>query len=885
MKTNEIRDAFLDYFASVDHTKVESSSLVPHGDPTLLFTNAGMVQFKDCFLGAEKRSYTRATTCQKCLRISGKHNDLENVGRTARHHTFFEMLGNFSFGDYFKKEAINYGWEFLTRVMQLPKDRLWVTIFETDDEAAELWKSETDVDPSRILRCGEKDNFWAMGETGPCGPCSEIHYYLGEDLSAQSEAGFRKDDGTYLEVWNLVFMQYNRLPDGTLEPLPKPSVDTGMGLERIAAVKQGVLANYDTDELRSIISFTEDLCGKKYIGKDYTIRNIESDQQYAVDTAFRVIADHSRACAFLIADGINPGSDGRGYVLRRLIRRACRHARNLGFQEAFLFKVCGKVVELMSSAYPELRKGAGRIEKVIRGEEEKFIETLGSGLSILQKEVEKVSKKSSKVLPGSVAFVLHDTYGFPLDLTEDIVANAGLTVDRKGFSDAMDEQRERSRAARADDTELILQRAVKPLDTKFVGYERSNSEYESSISGIFNSEGEIESAGEGSDVAIVAAETPFYAESGGQIGDTGRISTATGTVDVIDTKKAAGGTIVHIGKVVEGDISANQSARMVIDDQRRAMLRLNHSATHLLHLALRDVLGDHVQQAGSRVSENTLRFDFSHFEPVSQTQLEEIESIVNEQIRANYEVETEVMELEAAKARGAMALFGEKYGSNVRVVQIGPRSLELCGGTHAARSGDIGYFSVLSESGIAAGVRRVEAVSGPGAAAFVRDKRRVMHEISDLLRAGEDELGDRVAKLLERNRELERSLDRLKQMQNSSRGDSLTSQARKLGDGTQVLASVLDDASPKQLRELADDLKQRLGSGCIALGSVQDGKAIVLAAVTDDLVDRFHAGELVKEMTKIFGGKGGGRADMAQAGGGDPELLESALNKFQDLVA
>ncbi|MCB0344967.1 MAG: alanine--tRNA ligase [Bdellovibrionales bacterium] len=885
MKTNEIRDAFLDYFASVDHTKVESSSLVPHGDPTLLFTNAGMVQFKDCFLGAEKRAYTRATTCQKCLRISGKHNDLENVGRTARHHTFFEMLGNFSFGDYFKQDAIKYAWQFLTEVMQLPKNRLWVTIFETDDEAAELWKSETDVDPNRILRCGEKDNFWAMGDTGPCGPCSEIHYYLGENVASQSEAEFRKEDGSYLEIWNLVFMQYNRLPDGTLNPLPKPSVDTGMGLERIAAVKQGALANYDTDEFQSIISFTAELCGKKYIGKDYTIRDLEKDEQYAVDTAFRVIADHSRACSFLIADGVNPGSDGRGYVLRRLIRRACRHGRALGFDSAFLFKVCGKVVEILSPVYPELTKAAKRIEKVIRAEEEKFIETLGSGLTILKKEVDKVSKRSSKVLPGSVAFLLHDTYGFPLDLTEDIVSNAGLSVDRKGFSEAMDEQRERSRAARADDTELILQRAVKPLETKFVGYERSNAEYESKILGIFNTDGEIESASEGSDVAIVAAETPFYAESGGQIGDTGRISTSTGTVDIIDTKKAAGGTIVHIGKIVEGDISSKQDARLIIDDARRSLLRLNHSATHLLHLALREVLGDHVQQAGSRVSEHNLRFDFSHFEPVSRTQLEEIESIVNEQVRANHKVVTEVMELDAAKAKGAMALFGEKYGAKVRVVEIGPRSLELCGGTHAERSGDIGFVSIVTETGIAAGVRRVEAVSGPGAVGYLGAKRTAVHELADILRAGEDELTERVSRLVERNKELERSLERFQQKENSSRGDSLTSQVRKLADGTQVLATLLEDASPKQLRELADDLKQRLGSICLALGSVQDGKAIVLTAVTDDLVDRFHAGELVKELTKVVGGKGGGRADMAQAGGGDPNLLESALNRFQELVA
>lgn len=883
MKTAEIRDSFLQYFADKGHAIVQSSALVPFGDPTLLFTNAGMVQFKDCFLGTESRPYNRATTCQKCLRISGKHNDLENVGRTARHHTFFEMLGNFSFGDYFKEQAIAYAWEFLTVNLQLPKERLWVTVYEEDDEAAELWARGTDVLPGRILRLGKEDNFWAMGETGPCGPCSEIHYYLGDNVAGQSEQEFRAGTGAYLEIWNLVFMQFNRDTSGTLTPLPKPSVDTGMGLERIAAVKQGVAANYDTDALRRLIAKTEELSGKHYLGRDYTERDPEKDEQYGIDVAMRVVADHLRAAAFLIADGVNPGSDGRGYVLRRLIRRACRHGRVLGFNSAVLFKVAEEVVDVYGDAYPELQSGAQKIINVLRAEEEKFIETLDTGIALLRREVDAVKQSSSRVLPGSVAFLLHDTYGFPLDMTEDMVRSQGLSVDTEGFAASMEEQRERSRSARASETAQILQRSVKPTASRFVGYEYD--EYESRVLGVFAAEGERKGAKEGDQIALVVAETPFYAESGGQVGDTGAISSNSASLDVIDTQKAGGDTIVHICRVVEGEIGAGEGVRLSIDAERRRKLRINHSATHLVHLALREVLGDHVKQAGSRVSDSNLRFDFSHFDALAPAQLEEIEAIVNHEVQENHPVITQVLPLEEAKNSGAMALFGEKYGEFVRVVQIGPRSKELCGGTHVQRAGDIGFVSLLSEGGVAAGVRRVEAVGGPGALSYMLGLKRKIREAGTLLKVGEREIEERIAKLLERNRELERKMERFAQAATLRKGDELTQRAEQLGDGTKIVVSRVEDATPKQLREMADDLRARIGSGCIALGSVQDGKAIMLTAVTKDLTERFHAGKLLEQLAPIMGSRGGGRADLAQAGGGDPSKLESALARFKELVS
>lgn len=883
MKTDEIRSAFLRYFAEREHTIVPSSSLVPAGDPTLLFVNSGMVQFKDCFLGLDKRPYLRATTSQKCLRISGKHNDLENVGRTARHHTFFEMLGNFSFGDYFKEDAIKFAWGFLTETLQLKKNRLWVTVFEDDDDAATLWSKHTDVFSGRILRCGKEDNFWAMGETGPCGPCSEIHYYLGQNTAGQSETEFRKGDGTYIEIWNLVFMQFNRDLSGVLTPLPKPSVDTGLGLERIAAVKQEVLSNYDTDLLRRLIAVSERLSGKKYDGSDYRERNPEKDQQYAIDVAMRVIADHARAAAFLIADGINPSSDGRGYVLRRLIRRACKHARILAAQEAFLHRVAAEVIETMSVSYPELETHRQKIEKILLAEEEKFLETLDTGLAILNKEVTALKQSSIRTVPGKTAFLLHDTYGFPVDLTEDIVRSQGIAVDLEGFAFEMEKQRERARHARASETELVLLRVIKPIATKFVGYEFF--EYESTVLGIFSTSGELPSAKLGEEVAIVSAETPFYGEAGGQVGDTGTMSSNNASLDVIDTQKV-GDTIVHIGRVTEGDITSGASIRLSIASARRKKIRANHSSTHLLHMGLREVLGDHIRQAGSRVGDEDFRFDFTHFEPISQKQLEEIEYVSNQIVQENHQTHTEILPIDEAKKSGAIALFGEKYGETVRVVQIGPRSRELCGGTHVQRSGDIGVLTIVAEESVSAGVRRIVAKSGAGALTYISAQKKLLKEMSNLLKTGERDLGERVARLLEQNRALEREREKLLQKTTFARGGDLLEKVVTSSNGIKIIASVIEQATPKQLREVADDVKERLGVGCIiALGSISEGKVILLTAVTEDLTGKYHAGKLLDEMSKVIGGRGGGRADLAQAGGGDPSKLTRALEHFQELVS
>ncbi len=879
MKTSEIREKFLSYYESKGHTRVQSGSLIPGDDPTLLFVNAGMVPFKDCFLGQEDRGYNRATSCQKSLRISGKHNDLENVGRTARHHTFFEMLGNFSFGDYFKTDAIVFAWQFLTEDLGLDKSRLWVTIFDDDDEAEELWKANTDVLPGRILRCGEKDNFWSMGDTGPCGPCSEIHYFLGADGVEQSEVEFRKDDGTYIEIWNLVFMQFNRDVTGKMEPLPKPSVDTGMGLERIAAVKQGVLSNYDTDEFRSIIAFTEKLSSTSYDGSDYTERDTLKDKQYETDIAHRVVADHVRAASFLIADGISPSSEGRGYVLRRLIRRACRHARNLGLKDPFLFKVSEELIKIMGSAYLELEQKSETIVSAIKKEEEKFLSTLDTGISLLSKEIKKA--EGSK-LDGRVAFQLHDTYGFPLDMTEDIVLSHGMSVDREQFHEAMEQQRERSREARSSSTALILQKSVKPQEVQFVGY--NQLEYESNISGIFGEAGELDKAAEGEQVAVVCKETPFYAESGGQVGDTGSISSNGATLDVIDTQKVGPSTIVHICQVSEGELAKGDKVRLSIESERRQHIRRSHSATHLLHLALREVLGGHVKQAGSRVSEKSFRFDFSHDNPITASELESIQEIITREILLNSEVETNVMGLEDAKKAGAMALFGEKYGDEVRVVKIGEHSLELCGGTHVSASGEIGSITILSEGAVSSGVRRVEAVCGMQAFSFNRGQDKSLREISRLLSTPLENSKDRVEKLVAKNKELEAKLNELSQSVNLAKGGDLVTSAEDLPGGVKLVASSLDSVNAKQLREVADDLRNRLGSGCIALASVNEGKAIFLTAITPDLTKKFHAGNLIKEMASIAGSRGGGKADLAQAGGGDPDKVTEALEKFRELV-
>ncbi|MCL4129338.1 UNVERIFIED_CONTAM: hypothetical protein GTU68_065072, partial [Idotea baltica] len=858
--TNEIREAFLSYFEQQDHTRVDSSSLLPAGDPTLLFVNAGMVQFKDSFLGAQKLAYTRATTCQKCLRISGKHNDLENVGRTARHHTFFEMLGNFSFGDYFKEDAVGFAWSFVTEVLKLPKERLWVTIFENDDEAEQIWQAKTDIKPSRILRCGEKDNFWAMGDTGPCG----------DDVEGQSEEEFRKDDGTYVEIWNLVFMQFNRSVKGELENLPKPSVDTGMGLERVAAIMQGKRANYDSDIFRAIIA------------KNYAARNEQADEQYAIDVALRVIADHARSAAFLIADGVTPSSDGRGYVLRRLIRRACRHGRVLGFNQPFLFSICAEVVSLMSANYPELKESSKRIARYVEIEEKKFLITLETGMGILEKEIESCREQGLTTLSGSIAFQLHDTYGFPLDLTQDIVAGDSLTVDVDGFAAEMDAQRQRSRGARSSEVELILQRSVEQVPTTFVGYE--NSEYESCVLGLFTETGAISSAKEGMDVVLVAEQTPFYSESGGQIGDTGTISAPEGALDVLDTQRVGKETIVHICKVLEGTISNTDKIRLSIDEHRRARICEHHSATHILHYALRTVLGVEVKQAGSRVADRSLRFDCSYPETISRAQLDEIEDLANDYVRDNYQVVTTVMPLEEAKKIGAMALFGEKYDETVRVVQIGEKSKELCGGTHVERSGDIGRFKIVSESSVSAGVRRIEAVVARAADRYQRKQQQLLTSVTQKLQTGEQNLLERVSRLIASSKELESELERVNRSVNLAKGEDLLTSARELADGSRVITGVVENTSPAQLREMADDLRSRIGSGAVALAGISGEGAILLVAVSGELQSRLHAGKLMKEIAPLAGGRGGGKAELAQAGGADPKKVSDALRRFEELV-
>ena len=885
MNTNEIRHAFLAFFAEKHHEEVKSASLVPAGDPTLLFTNAGMVQFKDAFLGVEKRKTPRAVSSQKCLRISGKHNDLENVGRTKRHHTFFEMLGNFSFGDYFKEKAIEYAWEFLTDRLKLDKSRLWVTVFSGDEEdglladtdAEELWKKCTDIPHERILKCGKADNFWAMGETGPCGPCSEIHYYLGDDLKHTTEEEFRKDDGTFLEVWNLVFMQFNRDIKGGLSPLPAPSVDTGMGLERIASVVQSKDNNYETDLFKSLIDRVGALSQKRY-GGTFTVSDDEIS--YKRDVAFRVVVDHARAVAFLIADGVPPGSEGRGYVVRRLIRRAVKHGgKELGFKQPFLFEVAQAVVELYGQHYPELLASKENISKQIKAEEARFLKTLDSGLVYLDKQLDKVDKR----LSGEVAFKLHDTYGFPLDMTEDHLRDFGIKVDTHEFETLMEQQRERSRAARSSETALILQKSVKPNSTRFLGYDQL--EAESEIVGLFTEDGEQKSAPSGAHVAVVVRETPFYAESGGQVGDTGSITASGVSLEVIDTQKAHGDTFVHICQVAEGEIVSGSKVHLSVDRNRREKIRSNHSATHLLHMALRDVLGAHVHQAGSRVSDTSLRFDFSHDKAISEAELRDIESIVNGSARENHAVRTHVdVPIEEAKKMGAIALFGEKYADKVRVIEIGPNSLEFCGGTHVGRSGDIGFVVLGSEGSVSAGTRRIEAFSGESAQRHLGQYQHIMHTLSGLLGASSEEMVARVERVLRAQRESEKELERLGAKLQSSKGGDLVDQAESLSSGAKLVAAKVDNASPKQLRELADDLKQRLGSACIALAAEKDGKAILLTAVTDDLTKSVHAGKLISAMGEVVGAKGGGRADMAQAGGGDAHAIPAALERFRELV-
>ncbi|PLX99844.1 MAG: alanine--tRNA ligase [Desulfuromonas sp.] len=875
MTGSEIRKRFLDYFAKHGHTVVPSSSLVPHNDPTLLFTNAGMNQFKDCFLGDEKRDYVRAASSQKCVRAGGKHNDLENVGRTARHHTFFEMLGNFSFGDYFKKEAIAFAWEFLTRDLGLDIKRLYVTVYTDDDEAADIWHEQEGVPRERIFRF-EEDNFWAMGDTGPCGPCSEIFWDNGPEMSCGSpDCNVGCDCDRYMEIWNNVFMQFDRQPDGELVPLPKPAVDTGMGLERITTVMQGVQSNYDTDLLRGIIGYIEKLAGKSYGDNDEN------------DVSMRVMADHSRATAFLISDGVLPSNEGRGYVLRRIMRRAMRHAKMLGFEEPVLFQTCRFVMESMSEAYPEVIDRMEYVAKVVINEEERFIQTLGNGLRILNEEIEKLEKTGKKEVPGDVVFKLYDTYGFPIDLTADIVEKDGLTLDEKGFETCMEEQRQKARQHWKGSGEeavagVYKQLLEKGIASEFSGYHTTSDN--SNITIILKDGSSVDSASEGDAVEIITALTPFYGESGGQVGDSGTISNKTVRIEINDTRKPTGGLIVHVGKITSGSVKVGDAVELNVDTEKRQATALNHTATHILQAALVDILGDHVKQAGSLVTPERLRFDFTHFSALSAEEITRIEDEVNRRIRQNRAVDSEEMSADEAISSGATALFGEKYGDTVRVISVGDFSKELCGGTHARAARDIGLFKIVSEGGIAAGVRRIEALTGGNAIRTIHEQEQTIRSIADLLKSEPGKVETRIQKLIEQQKELEKEMATLQSRLNSERSGDLIDQAQEI-NGIKVLAARTDGLDGKKMREMADQLRDKLASGVIILGGENDGKAALLVAVTSDLTDRLQAGTIIRSLAEQVGGRGGGRPELAQAGGSEPKNLDKALSSATELVA
>ncbi len=854
MKSTEIRQRFLDFFKRHGHTVVPSSPLVPANDPTLLFTNAGMVQFKEVFLGLEKRPYVRAVSSQRCVRAGGKHNDLENVGYTARHHTFFEMLGNFSFGDYFKREAIRLAWDFLTQDLKLPAERLWVTVYKDDHEAADIWLKEMKVDRKRFGYLGESSNFWQMGDTGPCGPCSEIFYDHGPKIPGGPPGSPDEDGDRYVEIWNLVFMQYNRDAKGVLTPLPKPSVDTGMGLERIAAVQQGVHSNYQIDLFQALIRAAIEITGA-------------SDHQ---SHSLNVVADHIRAAAFLIIDGVLPSNEGRGYVLRRIIRRAIRHGHRLGATETFFYKLVGPLCQQMGDAYPELNKERGQVERVLQQEEDRFNETLEQGLRILE---EGIAGLKSDTISGDLIFRLYDTYGFPVDLTRDVALERNLKIDMAGFEREMEAQRERARAASSFKTAEIGAVTV-DRPTQFSGYE------------CMSDAGKVLQITRGSDLAqadslragesgnIVLDRTPFYAESGGQVGDRGVLRAGDAVFRVEDTQKH-GPVYVHQGKVEKGQLRVGDKLTAEVDVTLRRATMLNHSATHLMHKALRDVLGAHVQQKGSLVDDRHTRFDFSHFAPLTPEQIAEVERRVNEQILRNEDTRARVMDMDSAKAEGAMALFGEKYGHEVRVLNIGD-SIELCGGTHVRRTGDIGLFKVISESGVASGVRRIEAVTGPGVLAYLNERENKLREVAELLRASPDEAPRKVEQLVQRVKGLEKELDQLRAKFAAGGSKDLVAEAKEV-KGIKVLATRLDGMDAKGLREALDNLKDKLAPAAIVLASVADNKVTLIAGVTKELAGRLHAGELVNQVAAGVGGKGGGRPDMAQAGGTNPEGLKAAL--------
>jgi alanyl-tRNA synthetase len=860
MTSSEIRGSFLEFFRKNGHAVRPSSSLVPGNDPTLLFTNAGMVQFKDVFLGKEVRDYSRAATAQRCVRAGGKHNDLENVGYTARHHTFFEMLGNFSFGDYFKREAIHFAWNFVTGTLGIPKDRLWVTVYQEDDEAERVWTEEIGIDPTRCTRMGEKSNFWSMGETGPCGPCSEIFYDHGAEIAGGPPGTPDEDGDRYVEIWNLVFMQYDRSSDGALVPLPKPSVDTGMGLERVAAVMQGVHSNYDIDLFKALIRAAAEVTGTE---------DLES-------SSLRVIADHIRACTFLIIDGVVPSNEGRGYVLRRIIRRAIRHGYKLGQTRPFFHKLVASVVREMGAYYTELVSGEARATQILAQEEDRFAETLATGMALLDAEAAKLT---STVIPGETVFRLYDTYGFPLDLTADVARERGLSIDQAGFDAAMEAQRGRARAASKFGSEL--RDSVKLSGkTDFLGYDRlTDSAVVTSL--IFDG-ALVDALRPGQEGRVVLDHTPFYAESGGQIGDTGVLVCGAARFTVRDTQKV-GASFAHAGVLDAGELRVGDVVEARVDPERRTAVALNHSATHLLHAALRKVLGLHVEQKGSLVAADRLRFDFSHTQSLSAEELRRVEELVNSAIRGNAPVETRVMALDDAVAAGAMSLFGEKYESDVRVLSIGDFSMELCGGTHVERAGDIGLFKILSESGVAAGVRRVEAVTGKTAYDWVVHTDQVLRDIAALLRGSREDVDEKVRELVERSRKLEKEVQQLKSKLASGQGGDLASQAKDVG-GIQVLAARIDGADAKSLRDAVDQLKVKLGSSVIVLATVQDGKVVLVAGVSADLLNRMKAGEIAGAVAALVGGKGGGRADFAQAGGTQPENLGKALAGVESLI-
>jgi len=868
MKSAEIRQAFLEYFRQHGHEVVASSQLVPGNDPTLMFTNAGMVQFKETFLGLEQRPYHRATSSQRCVRAGGKHNDLENVGYTARHHTFFEMLGNFSFGDYFKREAIQYAWAFLTQTMNLPAEKLWVTVYEDDDEAAEIWLKEIGVSPDRLTRIGDKpgkkydsDNFWSMGDTGPCGPCSEIFFDHGPDVAGGPPGTPEEDGDRYIEIWNLVFMQYNRAADGTMAALPKPSVDTGMGIERLAAVMQNVHSNYEIDLFQNLIKAAAAAVNSSDLGNN----------------SLKVIADHIRSCAFLIVDGVLPSNEGRGYVLRRIIRRAIRHGYKLGMNDPFFYKIVAALVAEMGEAYPELVKAQTQVEKILRLEEERFAETLDQGMKILE---DGITKLSDKQIPGDVVFKLYDTYGFPADLTADIARERGLTVDEAGFNKEMQAQRERARAASSFGAAYPGKLDIN-AESEFTGYDHLNDEAE--VVALFVGEEAVDSLNAGQEGMVILSQTPFYAESGGQVGDQGQLFTNGVVFDVIDTQKQGQGVNAHIGKVAAGSIKLGDKLKAEVDATRRQAIILNHSATHLLHAALRQVLGEHVAQKGSLVKSDSLRFDFSHFEAMTAEEIHQVEQLVNQQIRANDEVVTRLMNYDQAVEAGAMALFGEKYGDDVRVLSIGEFSTELCGGVHAKRAGDIGLFKIVMEAGIAAGVRRIEAVTGQGALEYIGETEKNLAGISGLLKAGRDDVAAKVEQLVERSRKLEKELDQLKAKLASSQGSDMASQAIEIG-GIKVLAAKLEGGDSKGLRDIVDQLKNKLGAAAVVLAAVDGDKVSLAAGVTKDESKRIKAGELVNHVAQQVGGKGGGRPDMAMAGGNNPAALDEALASVEAWV-